>query len=83
MSGYAANVLSPAQLQFRLMTWEAQCAAVQRLALRGLDTRTISAQTGISEEEVRRYLTAASSSDAPRGTAYRWTTRAQASPARP
>jgi hypothetical protein len=49
-------MLSPLQLQFRLMTPEAQRTAVQRLALRGWDAKTISTQTGMAEAEVRLSL---------------------------
>jgi hypothetical protein len=49
-------MLSPSQLQFRLMTPEAQRAAVQRLALHGWDAQTISAQTGMVEADVQRLL---------------------------
>jgi hypothetical protein len=49
-------MLSPSQLQFRLMTLEAQCAAVQRLALHGCDARTISMHSGMSEADVHRLL---------------------------
>jgi len=45
------------------MTPEAQRAAVQRLALRGWSTQTISAETGITEREVRRYLADAGSTE--------------------
>jgi hypothetical protein len=49
-------MLSPSQLQFRLMTPEAQRTAVQRLALHGLDAKTISMQTGLPEGDVHRFL---------------------------
>lgn len=49
-------MLSPSQLQFRLMTPEAQRAALQRLALHGWDAKTISTQTGMPEADVQRYL---------------------------
>jgi hypothetical protein len=44
------------QLQFRLMSAEAQCAAVQRLLLRGLSIDEIANQTSWSPAEVRRAL---------------------------
>jgi hypothetical protein len=49
-------MLSPSQLQFRLMAPEAQGAAVQRLALHGWDAQTISKETGLSEADVHRHL---------------------------
>jgi DNA-directed RNA polymerase specialized sigma24 family protein len=49
-------MLSPAHLQFRTMSPEAQRAALQRLAWRGCDPGTISAQTGIPETEVQRLI---------------------------
>lgn len=49
-------MLSPAQIQFRLLTPEAQHAAVHRLALRGCDVATISERTGMAEADVKRYL---------------------------
>jgi hypothetical protein len=49
-------MLSCSQLQFRLMTPEAQHAAVRRLALRGWDAKTISAQTGMPEADVHSLL---------------------------
>jgi hypothetical protein len=45
------------QLQFKLMTPEAQRTAVQRLALRGMDLETICERTGLSRAEGQRYLT--------------------------
>jgi len=45
------------RLQFRLMTPEAQRAAIQRLALRGMDIDTICRQTGLSAADVQRCLT--------------------------
>ena len=44
------------QLQFRLLTQDAQRSAVRRLALRGLDDEEIAQATGWSEAEVRRVL---------------------------
>lgn len=49
-------MLSPSQLQFRLMALDAQRAAVQRLALRGWDVTTISLQTGMPEADVHDLL---------------------------
>jgi DNA-directed RNA polymerase specialized sigma24 family protein len=49
-------MLSPAQLHMRLLPPEAQQTAVQRLALRGWDAKTISTQTGLTEIEVDRLL---------------------------
>lgn len=49
-------MLSPAQLHMRLLPPEAQRTAIQRLALRGWDARTISTQTGLTEVEVDRLL---------------------------
>lgn len=46
----------PNQLQFRLLPPEAQNAALHRLALRGCDPVSISAQTGVPESAVRRRL---------------------------
>lgn len=47
------------QLQFRLLPPEAQHAALHRLALRGCDPVSISAQTGVPENVVRRHLSGA------------------------
>jgi hypothetical protein len=44
------------QLQFRLLTQDAQRSAVRRLALKGLDDEEIAQATGWSEAEVRRVL---------------------------
>jgi hypothetical protein len=44
----------PSLLQFRLLPPEAKRAALQRLALRGCDLASISAQTGLDEGEIRR-----------------------------
>lgn len=49
-------MLSPSHIQFRLMAPEAQRAAVQRLALHGWDAPTISALTGLREEDVNRHV---------------------------
>jgi hypothetical protein len=46
----------PSQLQFRFLPPEAKQAALQRLALRGCDLASISAQTGLPEGEIRRHL---------------------------
>jgi hypothetical protein len=47
------------QLQFRLLTPEAQRAAIQRLALRGAGIDVISERTGLPPEDVRRHLAGA------------------------
>jgi transcription initiation factor IIE alpha subunit len=44
------------QLQFRLLTQDAQRSAIRRLALKGLDDEEIAQATGWSEAEVRRVL---------------------------
>ena len=49
-------MLSPSQIQFRMLTTEAQRAALQRLAFRGCDIKTISMQTGMPEADVRSHL---------------------------
>ena len=49
-------MLSVSQLQFRLMTPEAQRAATHRLALHGWDAKTISTHTGMTEADVQRHL---------------------------
>ncbi len=49
-------MLSPSQIQFQVLTADAQRAALQRLALRGFDIKTISMQTGMPEADVRRHL---------------------------
>jgi len=49
-------MLSAAQLHMRLLPPEAQQTAVQRLALRGWDAKTISTHTGLTEVEVDRLL---------------------------
>jgi hypothetical protein len=49
-------MLSPAHLHFRTMSPEAQRAALQRLAWRGCDPGTISAQTGMPETEIKRLI---------------------------
>lgn len=45
-----------AQLQFRLLTPDAQRSAIRRLALRGLDDEEIAQATGWTSTEVRRVL---------------------------
>jgi hypothetical protein len=52
-------MLSCSHLEFRLMPYDAQRAAVHRLALHGWDSKTISTMTGITEADVHRYLTGA------------------------
>jgi hypothetical protein len=49
-------MLSPSHLHFRVMSPEAQQAALQRLAWRGCNLATISAQTGMPESSIRRLL---------------------------
>ncbi len=49
-------MLSPSQIQFRMMTPDAQRAALQRLTLRGCDIKTISMQTGMPEADVKSHL---------------------------
>jgi hypothetical protein len=44
------------QLQFKLMTRDAQLAAVRRLALCGATAEQIAAHTGLEVHEVRRAL---------------------------
>jgi hypothetical protein len=51
-------MLSPSHLYFRTMSPEARQSALQRLAWRGFDPRTISEQTGLPEIEVRRVIEA-------------------------
>ena len=55
-------MLSPSHLHFRALSPEAQQSALQRLAWRGFDPRTISEQTGLPEMEVRRVIEAHASS---------------------
>ena len=55
-------MLSPSHLHFRTMSPEARQSALQRLAWRGFDSRTISEQTGLPEIEVRRLIEAHASS---------------------
>jgi hypothetical protein len=45
-----------AQLQFRLLTADAQRCAIRRLALSGLDDEEIASTTGWTITEVRRVL---------------------------
>ena len=45
-----------AQLQFRSIPWDAQCATIRRLALRALDDLEIAALTGWTPDEVRAVL---------------------------
>lgn len=45
-----------AQLQFRLLTADAQRSAIRRLALKGLDDEEIASTTGWTTSEVRRVL---------------------------
>jgi hypothetical protein len=52
-------MFQPTQLQFKLMTPEAQRAAIQRLALCGADLASISERSGLSIADVRRHLTGA------------------------
>jgi len=47
------------QLHFRLLPPEAQHAALHRLALHGCDPVSISEQTGMPENVVRRHLSGA------------------------
>jgi hypothetical protein len=49
-------MLSPSHLHFRAMSPEAQQAALQRLAWRGCNPATISAQTGMPEADIRRLI---------------------------
>ena len=51
-------MLSPSHLHFRTLSPEARQSALQRLAWRGFDPRTISEQTGLPEMEVRRVIEA-------------------------
>jgi hypothetical protein len=51
-------MLSPSHLHFRTLSPEARQSALQRLAWRGFDPRTISEQTGLPEIEVRRVIEA-------------------------
>lgn len=51
-------MLSPSHLHFRVMSPEARHSALQRLAWRGFDPRTISERTGLPETEVRRVIKA-------------------------
>ncbi len=55
-------MLLPSHLHFRTMSPEARQSALQRLAWRGFDPRTISEQTGLPEIEVRRVIEAHASS---------------------
>jgi hypothetical protein len=59
-------MLSPSHLHFRAMSPEARQSALQRLAWKGFDTRTISEQTGLPEMEVRREIEACASAPSPR-----------------
>jgi hypothetical protein len=61
------------QLQFRLMSYDSQCAAIRRLALAGADETEISLKTGLAPDHVRKLLNAAMPGDvAPSlATAYR------------
>jgi hypothetical protein len=52
-------MFQPTQLQFKLMTPEAQRAAIQRLALCGADVASICERSGLSVADVRRHLTGA------------------------
>jgi hypothetical protein len=52
-------MFQPTQLQFKLMTPEAQRTAIQRLALCGADLASISERSGLSIADVRRHLTGA------------------------
>ena len=45
-----------AQLQFRLLTQDAQRSAIRRLALSGLDDEEIAEKTGWTESQVREVL---------------------------
>ena len=49
-------MLSPAQMHFRMLSPEAQHAALQRLAWRGCDLKAISMETGLPEAAVRQLL---------------------------
>jgi hypothetical protein len=51
-------MFQPTQFQFKLMTPEAQRAAIQRLALCGADLASICERSGLSVADVRRHLTA-------------------------
>lgn len=44
------------QLQFRLMSYDSQCAAVRRLALAGADEIEISLKTGLAPDKVQELL---------------------------
>jgi len=54
-----------AQLQFRLLTADAQRSAIRRLALSGQDDEEIAAATGWTAAEVRRLLEPPSASMPP------------------
>ena len=49
-----------AQLQFRLLTADAQRSAIRRLALSGLDDEDIAGTTGWTTADIRRVLEPAS-----------------------